>query len=184
MYFHPGRQKKKNEELANQLLGKNRRASAPGAGVRKKPQNATPGSLASRIGVAKRTASTNSRPRKSYPAPSAPTRPANYDNRLASALNNSAGQANIRDNSAGISIKGASGPFTVIGSNFAPGTTAADIQSAVEPIAGQTISCLVVSQRPTVAAEIVFAEKWAAETVIANFHNQKVPIPCSLVMLR
>lgn len=62
----------------------------------------------------------------------------------------------------------------MVGSNFAPGTTAADIQSAVEPIAGQTLSCLVTSNRPTVVAEIVFAERSSAEAVIANFHNQKV----------
>lgn len=49
----PDRQKKRNEQLANNLLGKNRRASAPGSGVGKKTQNATPGSLASRIGVTK-----------------------------------------------------------------------------------------------------------------------------------
>lgn len=65
----------------------------------------------------------------------------------------------------------------MVGSNFAPGTTAADIQSAIEPIVGQTLSCLVTSSLPTVSAEIVFAERWAAETTIANFHNQKVPRP-------
>ena len=50
-----GRQKKKNEELASQILGKNRRASAPGPGAAGKAKNATPGSLASRIGVTKVT---------------------------------------------------------------------------------------------------------------------------------
>lgn len=52
------RQKKQNEQLANQLLGKNRnkkdrRASAPAPGAVSKVPNAKPGSLASRIGVQK-----------------------------------------------------------------------------------------------------------------------------------
>jgi hypothetical protein len=56
---HSDRQKKKQEDLANQLLGKNRRSSAPGSGSgagrkgQNKTQTAKPGSLASRIGVAK-----------------------------------------------------------------------------------------------------------------------------------
>lgn len=44
----------------------------------------------------------------------------------------------------------------------------------MEPVAGQTLNCFIVSQRPTVSAEIVFAERWSAENAIANFHNQRV----------
>lgn len=62
----------------------------------------------------------------------------------------------------------------VVGSNFAPGTTAADIQSALEPVSGPMLSCRVIAQRPTVTAEFAFAEKWTAENVVANFHNQRV----------
>lgn len=82
----------------------------------------------------------------------------------------------VRNNPAGMSIKGtSSGPFTVVGSNFAPGTTAADIQSALEPMVGAPVlSCVVTSHRPAVTAEIVFEERWPAENVIANFHNQRV----------
>jgi hypothetical protein len=84
----------------------------------------------------------------------------------------------VRDNPVGITIRGAgSGSFVVIGSNFAPGTTAADIQSAIEPLSGQILSCWIVSQHPTVTAEITFADKWSAENAIANFHNQKVILP-------
>ncbi|KAL5366680.1 S-adenosyl-L-methionine-dependent methyltransferase [Aspergillus floccosus] len=182
------RQKRKNEELANKLLGKNRRASAPGAGAGKKAQNATPGSLASRIGVTKRSASASIKSKKSTRAPSAPTRPAQStakpakpankrrpdENRLLSALHPASGQATVRDSPVGISIKGASsGPFVVIGSNFAPGTTAADIQSAIEPISGPILSCWITAQHPAVTAELSFAEKWSAENTIANFHNQR-----------
>ena len=106
----------------------------------------------------------------------------NEDDRLAAAIGNTSGQATVRVNSVGISIKGASsGPFTVIGSNFAPGTTAADIQSAIEPISGQTLSCVIVSQRPTVTAEIAFAERSSAENAVANFHNQRVLDPYSIL---
>ncbi|KAE8316869.1 S-adenosyl-L-methionine-dependent methyltransferase [Aspergillus transmontanensis] len=178
------RQKRKNEELANSILGKNRRSSAPGAG-NNKAQNATQGSLASRIGVAKRSAPAPSKPKKAIRTPSAPARVTTSnakpgkkrrpdEDRLMSALNPASGQATVRDGPVGLSIKGAgSGPFVVVGSNFAPGTTAADIQSALEPITGNILRCWVTSQHPTVTAEVTFSEKWAAESAIANFHNQR-----------
>lgn len=74
----------------------------------------------------------------------------------------------------GLSIKGASGPFVVVGSNFAPGTTAADIQSALESVTGPMLSCRVISHSPAVMAEITYAEKWTAESTVANFDNQRV----------
>ncbi|PWY74540.1 DUF185-domain-containing protein [Aspergillus sclerotioniger CBS 115572] len=175
--------KRRNEELANQLLGKNRttNTATKAAG---KTQTVKPGSLASRIGVAKRSVSAtlpskanipNPAPARQGPRPGA--RPANRrrpdESRLLSALNPESGQANVR-NGAGLTIKGVgSGPFVVIGSNFAPGTTAADIQSALEPVSGKILRCWVTSQHPSVKAEITFAEKQAAESAIANFHNQR-----------
>lgn len=92
-----------------------------------------------------------------------------------SALNPETGQATVRTGGRGINIKGASvAPPVVIGSNFAPGTTAADIQSALEPVSGKIVSCWITSQKPTVSAEITFAEKSSAEKAVANFHNQRV----------
>jgi hypothetical protein len=79
-----------------------------------------------------------------------------------------------RSNRTNLSIKGASGPFIVVGSNFAPGTTAADIQSALEPATGPMLSCRIVSSSPSVVAEFAYAEKSAAELVVANYHNQRV----------
>lgn len=97
------------------------------------------------------------------------------EERLITALNPANGQSTVRDNSGGLAIKGASaGPFVIIGSNFAPGTTSADIQSALEPVAGPVLSCWITSQHLSVTAEITFAERWSAEQTIANFHNQKV----------
>ncbi|KAL8649511.1 MAG: hypothetical protein Q9210_004349 [Variospora velana] len=82
-------------------------------------------------------------------------------------------QANVLNHGGEITIRGAAGPYTVVGSNFAPGTTAADIESALAPIGGPMESCLIVSHRPTVVAEMVFLEKSSAENVIATFNNKK-----------
>ncbi|KAG9239327.1 hypothetical protein BJ875DRAFT_187505 [Amylocarpus encephaloides] len=56
------RQRRKNEALAEEIFGKGRRLSAPGAGMTsRKAAASTIPSLASRIGVAKRSSSTASR---------------------------------------------------------------------------------------------------------------------------
>ncbi|EAQ88952.1 hypothetical protein CHGG_05571 [Chaetomium globosum CBS 148.51] len=72
----------------------------------------------------------------------------------------------------GITIRGLAGPFVVMAQNFAPGTTAADIESAVTPVGGIVTSCRVVKQHPLVIAEIVFESKEGADNVIATFNNQ------------
>ncbi|KAJ6124022.1 hypothetical protein N7471_011339 [Penicillium samsonianum] len=192
------RQKKKQEDLANQLLGKNRRSSAPGSGsgagkkAQNKPQNAKPGSLASRIGVAKRSASATVQPNKNKPAPitnsnRARGKPGKKDgvnaDQVRATFQSENGQGNARSGTfaknsrpfggSNMTIKGASGPFLVVGRNFAPGTTAADIQSALEPITGPMLSCQIVASQPSVVAEFAYAEKTAAELVVANFHNQR-----------
>jgi hypothetical protein len=74
----------------------------------------------------------------------------------------------------GITIRGLAGPFVVMAQNFAPGTTAADIESAVTPVGGIVTSCRVVKQHPLVIAEIVFESKEGADNVIATFNNQTV----------
>lgn len=191
------RQKKKQEDLANQLLGKNRRSSAPGsgAGAGKKAQNKAqkekPGSLASRIGVSKRSASATVQPNKNKPTPTNNNRTRGKAGRkdrvnadqVRAAFQPENGEVNARSSKftqssrlsggGNMTIKGASGPFIVVGRNFAPGTTAADIQSALEPITGPMISCQIVASQPSVVAEFAYAEKTAAELVVANFHNQR-----------
>ncbi|KAJ5711470.1 hypothetical protein N7488_005626 [Penicillium malachiteum] len=197
------RLKKQNQDLANQILGKDRkgrRASAPSGGIQKS-QSAKPGSLASRITgpqIQRSASTTNLRGNKSNPASannprvkklnpvsaSAPkkdfknnrdpknNRRSNAD-RILNAVQAGSPQATVRKPKTGLSIKGASGPFVVIASNFAPGTTAADIQSALEPLSGPMLSCRVISHNPEVVAELAFDEKWNAENAIANFHNQR-----------
>lgn len=76
----------------------------------------------------------------------------------------------------GLSIRGLAGPYVVIGQNFAPGTTAADIESAVSAEVRGMQSCRIMSSSPTVMAEMVFAEKHNAEHVISIFNNKKVHI--------
>jgi hypothetical protein len=72
----------------------------------------------------------------------------------------------------GISIKGLAGPYAVMAQNFAPGTTAADIESAVTPVGGLVTSCRLLKTSPIVIAEIVFESREGADAVIATFNNQ------------
>ena len=74
----------------------------------------------------------------------------------------------------GMSIRGLAGPFVVTAQNFAPGTTAADIESAMTPIGGLITSCRLLKTNPIVIAEIVFENKEGADNVIATFDNQTV----------
>lgn len=102
--------------------------------------------------------------------------------RLLAALNNSTtgnNQFNIvskPQSSFGMSIRGLAGPYTVVAKNFAPGTTDADIESAMAPIGGEIRSCAIISTHPTTNAEIVFESKEGADNVIQTFNNQTVSI--------
>ncbi|KAB5570761.1 hypothetical protein GE09DRAFT_1104632 [Coniochaeta sp. 2T2.1] len=76
------------------------------------------------------------------------------------------------NNNKGITIRGLAGPFVVMAQNFAPGTTAADIESAVTPVGGLVQSCRLLKTEPIVIAEIVFESKEGADRVIETFNNQ------------
>jgi hypothetical protein len=84
----------------------------------------------------------------------------------------SGGKAQARD--AGISIRGLAGPFAVMAQNFAPGTTAADIESAMTPVGGEMVSCEIVKTQPFLIVEMVFASKEGGEKVIETFNNKTV----------
>ena len=85
------------------------------------------------------------------------------------------GRSDTQESTEEINIRGsASGPFTVCGENFAPGTTAADIESAMFPSGGEMLDCRIVSTSPTVVAEMVVSEKSKAESIIATFNNKRV----------
>ncbi|KAL2271909.1 hypothetical protein VTJ83DRAFT_1280 [Remersonia thermophila] len=72
----------------------------------------------------------------------------------------------------GFTIRGLAGPFVVLAQNFAPGTTAADIESAMTPVGGLISSCRIVKTHPLVIAEIVFESKEGAERVIETFNDR------------
>lgn len=66
------------------------------------------------------------------------------------------------------------GPFCVVAKNLAPGTTAADIESAMTPMGGVVVSSVIIADRPKVIAEIVFETKEGADNVVETFDNQNV----------
>ncbi|RFU75446.1 hypothetical protein TARUN_6779 [Trichoderma arundinaceum] len=80
------------------------------------------------------------------------------------------GKAQKRD--AGMTIRGLAGPFAIMGQNFAPGTTAADVESAMTPVGGEMISCEVVKTQPFIIVEMVFASREGGERVIETFNNK------------
>jgi hypothetical protein len=99
----------------------------------------------------------------------------------------SARGAGARSNDApGFSIRGVAtgGPCTVIASNFAPGTTAADIEAVMVPVGGETLGCRLISASPTVMVELQFVSKEGAENVVATFNNQKVSTTMMLGLSR
>ncbi|OAQ68201.1 pentatricopeptide repeat protein [Pochonia chlamydosporia 170] len=72
----------------------------------------------------------------------------------------------------GLTIRGLAGPFALLGQNFAPGTTAADIESAMTPIGGEMVSCKIVKTKPFLIAEMVFVSREGGERVIDTFNNK------------
>ncbi|KAK2014720.1 hypothetical protein LZ32DRAFT_186826 [Colletotrichum eremochloae] len=210
-----GRERKKNEALAQKIFSKDRRQSAP---TKLKP-GAGP-SLASRVGVKKqRTASLGPKGLPAgnidgdwthdlhgtvngglasrisapggRPAPAAAANNRRGDRRteqraakVAAAIERSGGMADVQMPSApinrptgpavkkGLSIRGLAGPFAVMAQNFAPGTTAADIESAMTPVGGEMLSCRIIKTSPLIVAEMVFATKEGGDAVIDTFNNQ------------
>lgn len=77
-------------------------------------------------------------------------------------------------NNRGLTIRGLAGPYIVLAQNFAPGTTAADIESAMTPIGGIINRCRIIKTSPMVIAEIEFQTKEGADAAINQFNNQTV----------
>ncbi len=72
------------------------------------------------------------------------------------------------------SIRGMAGPYPVIAKNFAYGTTAADIESAMMGIGGVCLDCRLLSESPYVMAEMVFDTKEGADAIVKTFNLQNV----------
>ncbi|KAF1348827.1 hypothetical protein BDV97DRAFT_370061 [Delphinella strobiligena] len=200
------RKKRKAEELAQQIFGRNRTPNTQNGGNKKTVNKQSPagGSLASRVGVAKTpsqprasslsnnrrqsdnlnaNASQNNRNRKRPFRDATRNSPPQSESR-ARVVQNVAqqfkqqerqrdGQQGAAFNGTEINIRGAAGPYCVVASNFAPGTTAADIESVMAPIGGAMLGCKLISSNPTVIVEMVFTERSGADNVIAMFNNKK-----------
>lgn len=167
------------KKLAQEMLGKSRRSQTPrGAGA--------PQSLASRVGVNKvrRTHKdlvrrshltlpkrSNSLPRPNNAPQRNPRQPPVASRLAAQDTRKPAPQRTASE----INIRGAArGPYIVRASNFAPGTSAEDIESVMANVGGVLHYCKLVAQNPTVIAEMEFADKVGADEVIRVFNNEKV----------
>lgn len=62
----------------------------------------------------------------------------------------------------------------VTASNFAPGTTAADIESVMRSVGGDLQFCRLTAASPTVIADLGFSDAADADKVIATFNNKRV----------
>ncbi|KAF5023248.1 hypothetical protein F66182_4700 [Fusarium sp. NRRL 66182] len=207
--INEGRERKKNEALADRIFSKNRRQSAPSK------LKATPGpSLASRVGVKKhRNSAVATRSNQPTPgnvngewthdlhhsisgdlsarisAPGAGNR--RGANRRAARFSAAVdrmdtsgdapqninivkpkGNAPANNRSMGMTIRGLAGPFTVMAQNFAPGTTTADIESAMTPVGGEILSCHIVKTSPFLIFEMAFASREGGERVIETFNDK------------
>lgn len=83
-------------------------------------------------------------------------------------------QVNFQKPSMNIKGMATTGPYVVVASNFAPGTTEDDIKAAMAPVGGEITSCQLVSSSPTVMAELILPNREGAANVIETFNNQKV----------
>ncbi|KAH7313306.1 hypothetical protein B0I35DRAFT_434832 [Stachybotrys elegans] len=194
------RERKKNEALADKIFSKDRRQSAPTklkptpggslasrVGVKKQPRAARASLPSGNVNgewthdlhevVNGREAGGSLSSRITAPG----AKKANQrKGRIAAALDKMdtdpqvSNQVNIvkKAPSAGMTIKGLAGPFRVMAQNFAPGTSAADIESAMTPIGGEMISVKFVKTSPIVLVEMVFASREGGEQVIDTFNNK------------
>ncbi|KAI5199181.1 hypothetical protein AUEXF2481DRAFT_7255 [Aureobasidium subglaciale EXF-2481] len=187
------RQKRKAESLAQEIFGKKRRQGAPqnnsNNNANRKSQTPVGGSLASRrsssaasiptLGKQQQQQNRGNQKNRNNPRQSL----GGADTRRDAAFQTAAQQAvpasfNIRPRSFAsveteITIRGAAGPYCVVASNFAPGTTAADIESVMAPVGGDMSACKLVSSSPTVIAEMLFVDKAGADNVINMFNGKK-----------
>ncbi|CAK7227861.1 hypothetical protein SBRCBS47491_006712 [Sporothrix bragantina] len=160
---------------------KNNTKSGAGAG-------AAAGSLASRIsrageapkGKQGRGAAAGGAAATQQPVASARGRQQRRAAQVANALNRAELQGKASNashtNAGSLSIRGvaaaANEPLVVMAQNFAPGTTAADIESVMTPVGGLVSSCRILKTTPLVIAEILFESREGAERVIETFNNR------------
>ncbi|KAF2191025.1 hypothetical protein K469DRAFT_655535 [Zopfia rhizophila CBS 207.26] len=194
-FVKEARERKRKETLAQEILGsRSRKTNTSGAGAIANTRNdSQKPSLASRMGITKQRSSSAkpdingkwkhdlhalNNPRANQLHRTASASQVERNTRVAdkfrsNALN--AAQNNSANGSGGFNIRGvaAGGPYTVVASNFAPGTTAADIEAVMTPVGGEILRCRLISSQPTVMVEMVLESKDGADNVIATFNNKK-----------
>ncbi|KAL2752582.1 hypothetical protein ACRALDRAFT_1077791 [Sodiomyces alcalophilus JCM 7366] len=198
-----GRERKKNQALAEKIFSKDRRQSAP-------PKTKFGGgpSLASRVGVRKRTSLGATKPipagnvdgdwthdlhrtvnkggnvasraggKGANKPAQKPRRTERRGEQRAARIENALKKEDAEQPvpapvDKGLSIRGLAGPFAVMAQNFAPGTTAADIESAMTPVGGEMLSCTIMKTNPMMVVEMLFASREGGDAVIATFNNKK-----------
>ncbi|UNI21550.1 hypothetical protein JDV02_007530 [Purpureocillium takamizusanense] len=137
--------------------------------------NTRPGSLASRItrpGAAPNKKTIPAQQRKSKLSSALDRADVDQLNIVNNGSAATASTSRSRAGGLGMSIRGLAGPFAVMGQNFAPGTSAADIESAMTPIGGDMVSCSIVKTHPFVLAEMVFSSREGGERVIDTFNDK------------
>lgn len=93
-------------------------------------------------------------------------------------------QVNIVKSAPSITIRGLAGPFSVMAQNFAPGTTAADIESAMTPVGGEMVGCKIIKTQPIMIVEMAFVSREGGERVIEMFNDKTVSATQSLFFYR
>lgn len=208
-FIKESRERKKKQALAQEILGsRGRKANGPGS-LPNTRENSQKPSLLSRMssssGIAKqrsssaKPAATNINdkwqhdmhhlnnphgPPKKQPIKR--TASASQVDRNTRAFNKFQSTLERNAEAPGFSIKGVAngGPTTVLASNFAPGTTAADIEAVMRDHAhtesgGELVSCRLITSNPTVVVELICSDKEGANNVIATFNGKKVFWTCT-----
>ncbi|RDA87485.1 hypothetical protein CP532_1647 [Ophiocordyceps camponoti-leonardi (nom. inval.)] len=198
-FISDARERKRNEALANKIFSRNRRQSAPSrppqapgrslasrVGVNKRASSGSwrhpKGDVDSEWTHDLHDSVNHQRQQNSSPRSTNRRKgAAQRQSQLASAMDRmDVDQVNVHHANASprvsgnkdISIRGLAGPSCVIAQNFAPGTTAADIESAMKPIGGEMISCSIIKASPPLTAEMMFRSREGAERVVETFHDK------------
>ncbi|EGD95193.1 hypothetical protein TESG_02685 [Trichophyton tonsurans CBS 112818] len=167
--IHNARLRRQKQALTDDFFGKARKSGTPGSNASSRRGSPVTGSLASR--VEKRVASAGVKKQQAKPTATRQTRESRLLSGVLPIIDNT---DRTKTQGPGLNIKGrASGPCVVIGSNFAPGTTAEDIEAAFSPTGGDILQCRITKSYPSVTAQMVFAERRGADSVVAAFNSQK-----------
>ncbi|EFR05073.1 hypothetical protein MGYG_08082 [Nannizzia gypsea CBS 118893] len=181
--IHNARLRRQKQALTDDFFGKARKSGAPGSNASSRRGSPVTGSLASRVEKVplprdpfnprdqNRVASAGVKKQQAKPTTTRQTR----ESRLLSGVLPVIDKIDrTKARGPGLNIRGrASGPCVVTGSNFASGTTAEDIEAAFAPTGGDILQCIITKSYPSVTAQMVFAERRGADSVVAAFNSQK-----------